>query len=325
MVFMVIAGGIAVQWNEIRLVFYAIAGSAVVSLLASKLLADDVNGRITLAASGTIGNSNDLAAHLLIVLPFLLFLVIDPKRSLFLRVPSALAIIYGINEILGTASRGALISLMFGLAFMLFFATPIQRLMALAGGLILSFVFLAVLPSATVNRLGNLFGEEHEEAKESGESRSYLFKTSLLYTYQHPFFGVGMGQFPNYEGKQRVTQGEIGNWHETHCVFTQVSAENGIPALIFFLGGLTAAVVPLLRVHKKARKMGNVEVKNACFCFLMGTLCYLVAVTFLSHAYSFYFPVLIGLAGSLSYVANRQLDGRGAPIVTRPVLAPRYA
>jgi hypothetical protein len=71
--------------------------------------------------------------------------------------------------------------------------------------------------------------------------------------------------------------------------------------------------------------MGNVEVKNACFCFLLGAFCYLVAVTFLSHAYSFYFPVLVGLAVTLSHVANRQLEGRGAPIAPRPALAPRFA
>jgi hypothetical protein len=325
LVYLLIAGGIAVQWNEIRLVFYTLGGVAVLNLLTSKLFADDTTGRIQMTASTTIGNSNDLAAHLLLVLPFLLFVVIDPKRSLAIRIPLVLAIIYGIDVILGTASRGALISLMFGLAFMLFFATPIQRAIAVAGGLVLSFVFMAVLPSATIQRLGNLFGEEHEEAKESGESRSYLFKTSLLYTYQHPFFGVGPGQFPNYEGKQRTTEGKVGNWHETHCVFTEVSAEDGIPALIFFLGGLVAAIVPILRVHKKARRMGNVEVKNACFCFLLGTLCYLVAVTFLSHAYSFYFPALIGLAATISHIANRQLEGRSAPIVPRPALAPRYA
>lgn len=325
LVFLVIAGGIAVQWNEIRLLFYTIAGAAVINLLTARFFADDTNGRISLVASGTIGNSNDLAAHLLLVLPFLLFIVLDSKRSLIIRVPLVMAIIYGINVILGTASRGALISLIAGLAFMLFFATPIQRALAISGGLVLSFVFMAVLPSATIQRLGNLFGEEHEEAKESGESRSYLFKTSLLYSYQHPLFGVGMGQFPNYEGKQRITEGKVGNWHETHCVFTEVSAEIGIPALIFFLGGIVAAVVPVLRVHTKARRMGNVEVKNACFCFLLGTFCYLVAVTFLSHAYSFYFPAMIGLAGTISYVANRKLEGRGAPIVPRPALAPRYA
>jgi O-antigen ligase len=214
---------------------------------------------------------------------------------------------------------------MFGLAFMLFFATPTQRVIAIGSGVMLTFLFLAVLPSNALHRLGNLFGEEHEEAKESGESRSYLFKTSLRYTYQHPLFGVGPGQFPNYEGQQRVTEGKVGNWHETHCVFTEVSAENGIPALIFFLGALVAAVVPVLRVHKKARKMGNVEVKNACFCFLLGTLSYLVAVTFLSHAYSFYFPVLIGMAGTLSFVANQQLEARGGAQMPPRPLAPNYA
>ena len=325
LVFILIAGGLIIQWKEVRAVFYTLAAAAVVNLITSRLFTDTTNGRITLTASGTIGNSNDLAAHLLLIMPFLLFVTMDPKRSSFIRVPLILGIAYGINVILGTASRGALIALITGFVFMLLRATPTQRVLAVTGGLVLTLVFLAVLPSLTLRRLGNLFGEEHEEAKESGESRAYLFRTSLFYTIQHPLFGVGPGQFANFEGNQRIAQGKLGNWHETHCVFTQVSSECGIPALIFFLGGIASAIGIVYRTHKKARLQRDVEVKNVCFCFLLAVVCYTVAATFLSHAYVLYWPVIIGLAGAISFAGEQKLTSSREKAVWQPAPAARLA
>ena len=319
-----IAGGLVVNWSEIRPIFYAIAGAAVVNLITAQLFMSDRFGRASLTASGSIGNSNDLAAHLILVLPFLLFIVLDSRLSAFIRISLLLGIVYGINVILRTASRGGLIALIVGFAFLLLRARPAQRIVALAGGALLTVAFTAVLPSATLARLGNLFGEEHEEAKQSGESRSYLFRTSLNYTMQHPLLGVGPGQFGDYEGNQRVAQGMIGNWHETHCTFTQISSECGIPALILFLGGLGSAVGLVFRAHRRARRQGNLEIQNACFCYLLAMTCYITAATFLSHAYSFYWPVMIGIGISLSFAANRKLDGEETP-PRRPVAAMRFA
>jgi O-antigen ligase len=311
LVFLFIAGGLVLKWNEIRPMFYAIAAAAVVNLATSRLFTTDVAGRASLRAAGSIGNSNDLAAHLLLVLPFLLFITMDPRRSAFIRIPLFLAIVYGINVILRTASRGGLIALLVGFAFVLLRATPAQRVLALGGGALLMAIFMTVLPSNTLSRLGNLFGEKHEEAEESGESRDYLFRTSVAYTIQHPWVGVGPGQFANYEGNQKVAQGKIGNWHETHCTFTEISSECGIPALIFFLAGLGSAIGMVFRVHRKARLQGNVEIKNACFCYLLAIACYLTAATFLSHAYTFYWPVMIGIGISLSFAANQKLEANG--------------
>lgn len=326
LVFLLIAGGLAARWTEIRAVFYTIAAASMVNLLTARFFTDNSTGRVSLAASGSIGNSNDLAAHLLLVLPFLLFITMDPKRSPLVRIPALLGIVYGINVILGTASRGALFALIVGFCFILFRATPTQRIVAVGATVVMTVAFMAVLPTNALNRLGNLFGGEHEEAQQSGESRFYLFKTSVLYTFQHPVFGVGPGQFANFEGNQRVAAGKIGNWHETHCAFTEASSECGIPALIFFVVGLGSAILLVIRTHGKARQQGNLEIKNACFCYLLSTICFLVAITFLSQAYCFYLPVMIGLAGSLSFAANRQLakGGEGRPL--RPAVpAVRFA
>jgi O-antigen ligase len=305
-----VVGGLASNWKEIRAVFYTIGMAGLVNLLSARIFAKEENGRLNMDASGTIGNSNDLAAHLIIVLPFILFISMDKKRNPFLRLAMIPLLGYGVSVILGTASRGGLIALAAVFVFMILRATPKQRVLALAAAVVLAAVSFAVLPSAALSRLGSLFGGQHEEAEESGESRSYLFWTSMDYTLQHPVFGVGLGQFANFEGKTRVAEGKLGNWHATHCSWTQVSSECGIPALLFFVLGIGSALLTVHRIWRKARAQGLTDISNACFCYLIAMIGFLIAITFLANAYRFYFPAMVGLAISMNFVASRQMSSK---------------
>jgi O-antigen ligase len=310
-----VMGGLATNWKEIRAIFYTIASAAFVNVLSARLFTrEDNGGRITLDSSGTIGNSNDLAAHLLLVLPFLLFIVIDRKNLGVIRYFLLLPITYGIWLITSTASRGALVALAAMFLFILWRATPVQRILGLVAGVVLAASMFVLLPGSVLNRLGTLVGQEHSEADESSESRSYLFKTSIKYTLQHPLFGVGPDQFSNYEGNEKVSNGEVGNWHATHCSWTQVSSECGIPALLFFALGIGSALLLVNKTWRQARNEGYTEIANTCFCYLMAMVGFLVAITFLANAYRFYLPAMIGLAISIRFVALQQMSSRPEPI-----------
>jgi len=182
-----------------------------------------------------------------------------------------------------------------------------QRAILIAASVILGMGLVVVLPHSTINRLSALFGEEHKEADESAASRMYLFKQSVLYTIQHPIFGVGPDQFSNFEGKTSLSQGQHGNWHVSHCGFTQVSSECGIPALFFFVASLGTAMIVVNRSYRKARAQGNAEVANACLCYLLAMVGFLTAITFLANAYGFYLPAMVGLSGVLASAANAKL------------------
>src|SRR5579872_6658509 len=305
-----VVGGLANNWKEVRAVFYTIGMAGLVNLLTARMFAKEDNGRLNMDASGTIGNSNDLAAHLLIVLPFILFVSMDKKRNPLLRLAMVPLMAYGVSVILGTASRGGLIALGAVFVFMILRATPKQRVLSLLATVVLGVVSFAILPGATLDRLGSLFGGQHEEAEESSDSRSYLFWTSVDYTLHHPVFGVGLGQFANFEGKTRVAEGRTGNWHATHCSWTQVSSETGIPALLFFVLGIGSALGMVHRTWRKARAQGHADIANACFCYLVAMVGFLIAITFLANAYRFYFPAMVGLAISMSFVANRQMSAK---------------
>jgi O-antigen ligase len=243
-----------------------------------------------------------------------------------------LPMLYGLWEIFGTASRGAVIALGVCFLFVLFRGAPRQRMVALVIGGIMVFSVPLLLNGSAAGRLGTLFGGNDQEALESREGRSYLLTQSLIYTVRHPVFGIGMSQFPNYEGKQSVDAGLTGSWHETHNAFTQVSSECGVPAVIFFILGLGSAIVSVNRVYKRARREGHTEIANVCFCYLLSMVGYLTSIIFLSNAYDYYLPAMIGLAVALTATAEQEMSRVGPariavpnlwnpPLVTRPCVA----
>lgn len=306
--FLFTIGGLTLTFSEVRSTFTTIGVAGVLVISAARLFALEDNGRVDMAsASGTIGNSNDLASHFIFVLPFLLFIMMDRRRSAAIRFLMIAPVAYAMRTIFGTASRGALIAVTVSFIFTILWAPAKQRVAAIAIAIILAVSIPVFLGGNAAARLGSLFGGEHEEAKESEDSRSYLLKQSLLYTMQHPIFGIGLGQFANYEGEQSVAAGKVGNWHETHNAFTQVSSECGVPAVIFFVLGIGAALVSVNRVYRQARREGYTEIANASFCYLLSLIGFMVSITFLANAFRFYLPVMIGLSIALVAAAKREM------------------
>ena len=303
-------GGLVLHWAHVRKVLVAIALAALVNVITGRFFGvSDMGGRLNLSGMvGSIGNSNDYAAHLLLVLPIAAYMVIDSKRNVVVRVFFGAVIGLGLTLILGTGSRGAVIGIALATVVFLFKATGFQRTATLVSLAVVAILAPLVLPASTLTRLKSLVGEEHVEAEESGRSREYLFKKSLEFTVEHPVFGVGPDQFANYEGKQRVEAGLIGNWHATHCAWTQVSSETGVPGLLLFAGGLFSAFAMLWRTSGRAQRGGFQEIRNVTLCFLTGVAGYLGAITFLSNAYGYYLPFIVGYAIAITTIANRYMD-----------------
>lgn len=310
--------GLVVTWKELKGLLNSVAMAGLVVLLATRLFAKpDDNGRIwlDLGSDGTISNSNDLAAHMVLLLPFFLYWMMKPGRNNLLRVGLVGCVIYGVWIILGTSSRGAMLGLV-AMALLLFFrASGAQKVAIVVSVPILAIGMLAILPKANLERLGTIFAggqdaqkdADSDEAGESVESRQYLFWQSVKFTMQHPLFGIGPSQFSNYEGGEAKARGEHGNWHETHNTYTQISSECGVPALIFALLALGSAYRLVNKTYKLAKKQANKEVAAVCLCYLTSLTGYLVCFTFLAGAYRFTLPAMVGIAVAIYNCGQREL------------------
>ena len=133
---MFIVGGLTLVWGEVRSTFITIGAAGILIIGAARFLAlTGEDGRMQMSsAASTIGNENDLASHLLFVLPFVLYLALDKRINRVLRCMLVIPIAYGVFVIFATASRGGLISMFVCFLFVLFRGSARQRTSAVVVG-----------------------------------------------------------------------------------------------------------------------------------------------------------------------------------------------
>ena len=328
-VMLFVVAGLAVTWRECRQLMYVIGASAVINALAARLFQSEETaaaGRLSLDV-GTIANSNDYAAHMLLVIPFLLWIGLS-SRWMAVRLAACLGVAYGIFIILDTGSRGGTIGLCAGLLFFLWRGTARQRIALLALGPVALVALLALVPGKTLERIRTITADTRngdQEAIMSSESRQYLLRKSVLYALEHPLFGVGPGQFASYEGRHNIVVGTHGLWHEAHNSFTQAASECGIPALVFFLAGIVSTWRLLSATCREASRRPDCrDIQTTTFCIMLAMAGFLAAITFLNFAYFFYLPALAGLAIATHHAAREQFRSRAGARgrILAPVLWP---
>lgn len=331
-----IVAGLVMTWQECKLVMYTLVLAGLTDLVVGRLFMQQDINRVELAMGGsTIGNANDLAAHLILMMAFVLFALIAPKIPTIIRLFCLPAIGYGLFMIVGTASRGALIALMVCVVFAFAMGSPKFRMITIVTIPIATVVIVASLPRTTLLRLATITSSEAtsgsdllliQEAEGSTEARQELLKKSIQYTFQHPVFGVGPFEFASFEGGESTAAGHRGMWHQTHNSFTQVSSECGIPALIFFLCAIGSAFALAMKTFKKARANPvNADIAAATFCLMLGIVGFLSAAFFLNLAYRFYEPAFCGLCIVLYSAAQREMAARQIRAASAMPATPAWA
>jgi len=325
-IMLLVTAGLAVTWIECRLMIFAIAAATIVNLGTAQLLMNRAaeSDRLFLESKGMISDPNDLAAHLLLVLPFLLFVILRSRTFLVVRLVVAGLMVYGLFLTLRSGSRGGFIALIFTLALVVIFGSTRQRLAVGIAAPAILLVLITILPGATWKRLKSIADstEASDAAASSSEARKYLLKKSIEFTFKRPIFGVGPGQFQNFEGTAATAEGRHGSWHATHNTFTQISSECGIPALVFFLGAIFSTFGMLRRIRKKVLAMKKDEIVTATFCIMLGFSGYTIASLFLANGYRFHFLAISGLVIAIWRVVSRDRPTSPPDRIDREVAHP---
>jgi len=304
--------GLVMTWKECWLMINMLSLSGMVAVATGKLFAVEGYTRMRLSV-GTYGNPNDFAALLILMGPFIALQIFTPKRNLLVRVIAVPVLLYGLYLILATGSRGALVAIAIAAAYVLTKVSMRVRVGALLGFCAAGLVVTPVLPDSIRTRLTTVFANTDVGAAESASVRREILKEASLYTLTHPLFGVGPGQFGNYNGQQthhREGSNDPGIWFETHNAYLQVSSECGIPALILFLAALISTFRLMNRIYKRTKgAAATKELKNlhmSVFYMLVSMIGFYVAVFFLNFAYMFQLPAMTGIAMVLATVAEQE-------------------
>jgi O-antigen ligase len=255
-------------------------------------------------AGASIENSNDFAALLILVLPAIAYLTLRPETKFVAKICGLIGMGLACFMILGTGSRGALLSVIVSTLYVLKAGSGKIRLALLVGAPIIALIVIPFLPGEASQRLASLFNpnDKTEEALESQEQRTQLLMASIQISLAHPFTGVGPGTFQIYQAEEAKEAGGRGMWHETHNSYTQVSSECGIPAFLLYV----TAIFMTWNTFRRGMKSSNPQLRGACQVLSIMLISFSVCMFFLAQAYGFGFPVLGGFAISVDRLLKKE-------------------
>jgi O-antigen ligase len=295
------------QWFKL---FKTLAYALLAFTIIANVFGTAETGRLFLE-QGKFGNPNEMAQALLLGLPLWGAMMIMSK-SLPGKVFAAGVMVLILMTTFRTGSRGAMIGFV-AMLLLVFLRAPIMGKMQLILAAVLFICAVATtMPGRLIARYRTTVNEEDagdgemdaamaSSAASSTQSRKQLLKHSLIFTIQHPLFGVGPGMFVVADDSYVKTLGaRKGNWLGTHNSYTQVSSELGIPALLFFVTAVGMALAGSYRVYRRTRgdprleDMGRVAL-GLHYCLVV----YAVTILFEHIAYTIMLPVFGGMAAAL--------------------------
>lgn len=271
------------------LLLLVLSASCVVSFVA---LSDYATGNLVLQGKriagfigGMFSNPNDLALHLVTMIPisFALFLGARGPLNKTLYLVCSLLLIAGL---VATFSRGGFLGFVFVIAFLGWKLARRNRVIFGAIALVLVVGAVAFAPSAYRSRISTTDDE-------SATARTDDLKRSILVAARHPLFGVGMDNYILYSNLNKAT----------HNAYTQVAAEMGLAALLIYVWFLVSPFNGLRRLEQSTKSSRR---KPAAYYLAVGLqaslIGYAVVSFFASVAFLWYVYYLVAYAVCLQRI-----------------------
>ncbi|HEY0100185.1 MAG TPA: O-antigen ligase family protein [Pyrinomonadaceae bacterium] len=268
--------------------------------------------RVAGVVGGMFGNPNDLALHLVTMIPLAVGLLLS-TRNLLAKPFYALCALLMVGGVIASFSRGAFIGLL-GASMVLAWKLGRRNrfLMIILIGVFLV-ALLALAPGEYTERISSI-GSVSRDA--SSSSRRDLLVRSIIVAIANPVFGVGMGNFHIVSIRELVS----------HNAYTQVAAEMGLAAMCIYIMML---VVPLKRLrlieHATYETRRGSRIYYLSVALQASLVAYMMSSFFGSVAYQFYVYYLIGYAVALRRIYEAQTGMEVVPLSKKEKRAARAA
>jgi len=250
----------------------------------------------------TLSDANILALYLVIGMPLLWFA--STVKSGVMKIGLIGMMLPALAALGKTGSRMGLVALALAILFFLAFASASQRAVIILAGFVGLVVASSLLPQRIIDRFTTVLqaGDTaaSAEAAESAAARKIMFKRSLEMTAEHPFLGVGPGEFMDAEAQEAMEAGRRGLWRYTHNAYTEVSSETGIPGLVLFV---TAFYYTYKGLSRYRSRYPNPRVRRAALCVQIAVVVTAIGAFFLSIAYSGILYAIMGLSAAFQLAA----------------------
>jgi O-Antigen ligase len=311
-------GGFFIRNMEtLRKGFWAMSWAGVVALawIQRTGISEDEDRFVSV---GTFGNSNLLAIYLLILIPFWGVIAANKRYRWVTRLFFTATIIFALMSILKTGSRSGMLTIGL-LAILMFFGLSLANKFKFAViGTVGVLVTLSTMSDTLKSRLSTVFvqkanDEVSTEAFASSDARYALLIESLETTLHHPFFGTGIGVYTSVAAQDKERKGEKALWLVTHNMYTQISAETGIPGFILYMTALILSVRETWRVRKRCKgdpDLQELGLLTTGLLYSYGAFCFNGCFTSMAMDFTFY--SLVGFSIASSFVCQQILDQRAS-------------
>jgi O-antigen ligase len=207
------------------------------------------------ASTGTYGNADDVALMAGFGIPFMILIAAQFKTAIPRYALMALGGGYLLFAAARTATRAAIPALVLMVGVYFFRSRAFQKIWIVVISVVMVLAMLVVLPHSTLKRLATIldsFDEQsiqqqmsEDEAMASTAARRDLLFDAVKTTLDHPFFGVGPGEFQDYRFNvlKRI-------YFPSHNTYAQIGAETGIPGVLSYLIFLGTIFWTVRRVRK---------------------------------------------------------------------------
>lgn len=315
--------------GRIRKIVWVFLISELIATTASLLMPGHAIGdedRLTGVSAGIFG-WNFLGIALSVSLPYMAALYIS-RRSIFRAALLLATAATSMWMLVLVASRGGFLNVIVSMVLCaLFLLRGTKRARFVGFILVLGFVIMVGrAPGVFWDRIQTIWGGSSStsnanaaSAKESTDERENLLQNSIKYTLQNPFFGVGIGNFPAYNGHMLHRSDA---WYGTHNTYTQASSEAGIPALLLLL-----FLLATMAIHAKksatvfARDPADAELRLMAVATLIAVLSAMFGIFVMHLLYNYLLYYLAAISGGLWAIA-RQKTIVGAKVNPAPRIEP---
>ena len=289
MIFIVMVNVVRTERRLKGIFFLTLAVSVVLSVGAIndyRMARFTVEGyRVAGIIGNLFGNPNDMALHLVTVIPIAFALMFRARNFLFKILYGVCALLMIVGSML-TFSRAGFLGLVCAGGVIAWKMGRKNRLAVAMLTLVCLATVILFAPEGYTSRLDSIVNHSRDAFGSAGARTNLLYR-SIKVAIANPVFGVGMGNF------HIVSIGEL----VSHNAYTQVAAEMGLAAMVIYIMFIITPFRALRVIESETFK----ERRASHFYYLAVGLqaslaAYMVSSFFASVAYQWYIYYLVGYA-----------------------------
>lgn len=245
----VLVARIATTRRRLKGIFVTLIFAHIFLVIYNPLVVTDPHTRHYITGATFMGDGNDFACSLVILIPFALELVLGEQSKAWKIFYGALLAVV-VLAIVGTQSRGATLGMITVFGY-LWWRSP-NKGRGVAALLVAALGLLAYAPDVYFARMKTLKDPQQES---SAEARLMAWRAGTAMAMDHAL-GVGAGNFPNNFPKYRESGAPL-RWMTAHSMYFLALGELGVLGLLLVLNFIFGNVLATGKLRARVTKLAT--------------------------------------------------------------------